>query len=128
MILALLAWYFLSGAGAGGGAILTSSDVDDLGEQAAIVIEDEARVRSVARTLERLKEDVKEFEAVFAESGRELNGLYEDHVKNREEALAVLDGLNSAWEASQKRALDARFALREMMTEEEWSALFGKGW
>ncbi|MEJ2604272.1 MAG: hypothetical protein P8172_13470 [Gammaproteobacteria bacterium] len=128
MILALLAWYFLSGAGAGGGMILTSSDVDGLGEQAAMVIEDEARARTVAATLERLKEDVEEFEAVFAESGRELNGLYEDHVNNREEALAVLGDLNSAWDVSQKRALDARFALREMMTEEEWSAIFVKGW
>jgi hypothetical protein len=32
--------------------------------------------------------------------------------------------LNSGWEASQQRAIDLRFDLKDSMTEEEWAALF----
>lgn len=126
MIWALLAWYFFGG-GVGSGAILTSSGVDDLSEQVAIVVEAETRRESATRTLKSLKKDVKAFEKTFARSGKKLNKLYKDHEGDREEALAILDDLNSEWATGQERALDARFALRDELSEEEWSELFGNG-
>lgn len=126
MIWALLAWYFFGG-GVGSGAILTSSDVDDLRERVAIVIEDETRRQAAAQKLKELKKDVRAFEKAFAKSGKKLNKLYKDHEGDREEALAILDDLNSDWAAGQERALDARFGLRNELTKEEWSALFGNG-
>jgi hypothetical protein len=41
--------------------------------------------------------------------------------------LALLGDLNAEWAAGQERALNARFALRDVLTEEEWSAFFGNG-
>jgi len=125
MIWALLAWYFFGGGGVGSGAILTSSGVDDISEQVAIVVEDEARVRSAVQTLKGLRKEVKAFEKSFTKSGRKLNNLYEDHADNREEAVALLAELNAEWQAGQGSALDASFALRDTMTEDEWTAVFG---
>jgi len=125
VIWALLAWYFFGGGGVGSGAILTSSGIDDISEQVAIVVQDETRVRSAAQTLKGLRKEIKAFEKSFAKSGRKLNKLYEDHADNREEALAILAELNSEWKVGQESALDARFALRDTMTEDEWTAVFG---
>jgi hypothetical protein len=125
MIWALLAWYFFGGGGAVSGTILTSSGVDDISEQVAIVVEDETRRQSAQQTIKGLKKELKAFEKSFAKSGRKLSKLYEDHADNREEALAILAELNSEWKAGQESALDTRFALRDTMTEDEWAAVFG---
>lgn len=125
MIWALLAWYFFGGGGAVSGAILTSSGVDNISEQVAIVVEDDTRRQSAQQTIKGLKKELKAFEKSFAKSGRKLSKLYEDHADNREEALAILAELNSEWKAGQESALDTRFALRDTMTEDEWAAVFG---
>jgi hypothetical protein len=124
MIWALLAWYFFSGV-AGTGAVLTSAEVADLQERAAVVVGDAPKRRFVQETLGDLHSAAKNFEKSFARSGRQLNRLYEDHADNRDEARAILDGLNREWEAGQAHALDARYALRDKLTEAEWAALFG---
>jgi hypothetical protein len=123
MIWALLAWYFLGGVTTTG-AVLRSADVADLQESAATVIEDESRRQSVDETLVDLRVAAKDFEKSFARSGKQLNRLYEDHTDNQQQALTILQELNREWEAGQGHALDARFALRDQLTEDEWAALF----
>jgi hypothetical protein len=125
MIWAFLAWYFLGGT-ASGGAILTSAGVADLRERVTVVVEDKARARIAAALLNDLKKDVKAFESDYSKSGKLLNELYSDHADNRRQVQAALDALNAAWEEGQGRALDARFALRDVLTEKEWAALFAR--
>lgn len=126
MVLFLLTWYFLGG-GTGSAMVLTSSGVDGLAERTAVIVEDETRRKAAVRTLKGLEKDVRAFEKAYTASGKQLNKLYRDHDGGREEALFLLDALNAQWAEGQKRALDARFALRKQLTEEEWSALFGDG-
>jgi len=126
MFWALMAWYFLGGSTVASGSVLTSAGVADLEERVAILVEDPIRQQSAARTLKDLRASVKSFEKTFAKSGKQLKRLYVDHADNRDEALAIFDDLNSEWEAGQKRALDARFALRDQLTEDAWQALFGE--
>lgn len=123
MIWALLAMYFFGG-GVGSGAVMTSAGVDDLTDRVAIVVEDEARRENAAATLKDLKKDVRAFEKVFAKTGKQLSKQYKDHAVGRDAALVVLDQLNAEWANGQQQALDARFALRETLTESEWRALF----
>ena len=49
---------------------------------------------------------------------------YKDHADRGNQALVIVDELNSGWEVSQQRAIDLRFELRDSMTEEEWAELF----
>ena len=123
MIWAFLAWYFLGGT-ASGGAILTSAGVAELQQQVVVVVADKARAKAATAILNDLKKDVKAFERAFGKSGKQLNRLYADHVDNRLQAQEIFDGLNAAWGAEQGRALDARFALRDALAEDEWAALF----
>jgi len=123
MIWVLLSMYFLSG-GADSGSMLTSAGVKQLSSRTELVIEDQGRAEAAQQTLAKLRKEVKAFEKVFSESGKQLSISYKEHAADADQALAVLEDLNSAWKYSQQRALDLRFELKESMTEEEWSALF----
>lgn len=124
MIWALLAMYFL-GAGGVSGSTLTSASVKQLSRQAEVIIVDSERSESAQLILKELRKEAKSFEKVFARSGRQLTKSYKDHAADLADVTEVLSDLNLSWEASQQRALDLRFALRESMTEEEWTALLG---
>ena len=125
MIWALLAWYLLGGAGVGSGAILTSSGVEAIEEKLVEVVFDDVRLGRATDTLQTLRKDLKSFEKRFVRSGRQLNKLYEEHEVNRDATYAILDELNADWAAGQQQALDARFALRDALTEAEWNEMFG---
>ena len=124
MIWALLAMYFL-GAGGVSGSTLTSASVKQLSRQAEVIIVDSERSKVAQLILKELRKEAKSFEKVFARSGRQLTKSYKDHAADLADVTEVLSDLNLSWEASQQRALDLRFALRESMTEEEWTALLG---
>lgn len=123
MIWALLAMFFLGGGGVSG-SMLTTAGVKQLIEQAELVVADPARVEAAQQTLKDLRIEVKAFEKKFAESGKQLTNSYKDHAADADEALAVLEDLNSGWESSQQRAVELRFELRKSLTEEEWATLF----
>jgi len=122
MIWILLAAYFLGGGVSG--SMLTSASVKQLNEQAEEVIADPARAEAARQTLTELRQEVKAFQKLFSKSGRQLNKFYKDHAADVNQALAVLEELNSRRDASQQRAIDLRFELRDSLTEEEWAALF----
>lgn len=127
MIWALLAAYFLSGgiSGAAGTNILTTAGVKQVSERAKVVIEDPDRSEAAQSTLKDLRDEAKNFQKVFKNSGKQLTKSYKNHAAEREQILNILADLNSTWEVSQQSALDLRFELRGSMTEAEWSELFG---
>ena len=126
MIWALLAW-FLFGASVGSqdALMLSSEGADDLISSIETAVNDEGRGRSAVQTVEELKTDIAEFEQVFLDSGEQLNLLYAKHEDTSEEMSSILADLNSNWEVGQAKALDARFDLRDSLTEDEWQAVFG---
>jgi phenylpropionate dioxygenase-like ring-hydroxylating dioxygenase large terminal subunit len=101
--------------------------VADLEEQVLAIVRHPARQDAATRTLKALRKEVQTFEKTFAKSGKQLNKLDKAHAENQQEMLALLGDLNAEWAAGQERALNARFALRDVLTEEEWSAFFGNG-
>ena len=124
MIWALLAAYFLGG-GIGGvsGSMLTPASVKQLSERAEEIITEPARTEVAQQTLVELGQEVKAFQKMFSKSGKQLNKSYKDHAGDEGLALAILEELNVGWNASQQRAIDLRFELRDSMTEEEWIEL-----
>ena len=128
MIWALLAAYFLGGGvGGASGGMLTPASVKQLSARTEEVIVDSARAEAAQQTLTELRKEVKAFQKTFSKSGRQLNKSYKDHADSGNQALLILDELNSGWEVSQQRAIDLRFELRDSMTEDEWAALFKVG-
>ncbi len=123
MLIALLAVFFFGGGGIGG-SILTPAAVKQIGKEIEAQVTDAVRVEAAAQTLAELKAEIKGFEKIFAKSGKELSALYKDHGAGADRMFAVLDSLSTDWEASQQRAIDLRFDLKESLTEEEWAAVF----
>jgi len=122
--MALLAAYLLGGGGLGG-SILTPAAVKQMSKQVEVTVADPARAEAAAETLAELKVEIKGFDKKFAKSGKELTKLYKDHGADGDQMLAVLAELNADWEGSQQRGIDLRFELKESLTEEEWTAVFG---
>ena len=104
--------------------MLTSASVKQLSERTEEVITEPARVEVAKQTLAELDKKVKAFHKTFGKSGKQLNKSYKDHAADPNQSLAVLEELNSGWDASQQRAIDLRFELRDSMTKEEWAALY----
>jgi hypothetical protein len=126
MIWALLAWYFFGGMPGASANILTTTGLEEFGGRVEIAVDETNRREDALTVLKSLSREVREFEKVFAESGRKLNSLYKNHSSGREEALVILDALDADWEKRQSLALDKWFQLRAILTEDEWSTLFGK--
>jgi len=125
MIWALLAAFFLGG-GIGGvsAGMLTPASVKQLSVRTEEVIVDSARTKAAQQTLTEVRKEVKAFQKTFTKSGKQLNKSYKDHADGGDDALDILQELNTDWEQAQQRAIDLRFELRGSMTEEEWDVLF----
>ena len=125
MIWFLLATYYLGGGlwGVDGG-LLTIDAVNRLGELSRAVIADPVRAEAAQATLKQLKKEIRGFERKFDMKGMKLTRAYKNHDSTEDDAFALLDGLNSEWEAMQSHAIDLRFQLRDQMTEDEWNELF----
>ena len=125
MIWALLAAYFLGGGvGGASGTILTPASIKQLSARTEEVIIDSVRADAAQQTLTELRKEAKAFQKTFSKSGNQLNKSYKDHADGGDQALLILDELNSGWEVSQQRAIELRFELKNSMTEEEWVTLF----
>ena len=124
MIWALLAWFLLGGSNDHSALMLSANGAQELIVSIDSVVTDDLRRSEAVMVVEGLEAEIAEFERLFSDSGRQLDRLYADHNDTSNETQEVLSELNAAWEAGQTHALDARFKLREVMTEEEWVSLF----
>lgn len=126
MLIALFtAMFLLLGGTTGHAGALTTASVKQMTEQVELVVTDPMRAEAASDTLDELGDEIKAFEKTFSKTNKELVDLYEDHEANAEQVLTVLDELNSDWEATQLRAVDLRFRLKDSLTKEEWTEAFG---
>lgn len=125
MLAALLAAYFLSGGGTNV-SILTPAAVKQLSQQVEVIVEDPVRSESAKKILKSLRKEIKGFDKEFSKSNKKLTKLYKDHASDMEGAPAIFGDLDVSWEAAQGRAFDLRFELKDLLTREEWEALFAK--
>ncbi len=126
MIWALLAWFLLGGSNDHSALMLSADGAQELIVSIESVVTDDLRRSEAVMAVEGLEAEIAEFEQLFSDSGRQLDRLYSDHDDTSYEIREVFSELNATWEAGQTHALDARFVMREVMTEQEWRSIFGK--
>ena len=124
MIWALLALFLLGGSNFHSALMLNASGAEELVASIENAVSDDLRRSKAVLAVEGLRAEIVEFEQLFSESRRQLDRLYADHDDTSDEIQNVLSGLNTTWEEGQAHALDARFEMREVITEEEWRSLF----
>ncbi|WP_100640915.1 hypothetical protein [Marinobacter salexigens] len=125
MLVALLVAFFLGGPNASG-AILTQDMLKSFEKFAQHEITDPDRAEAVLLEVKALQKELKQFDKMFAKSGKVLSKLYEDHDSGPASLQAQLDLMNEDWETTQSLALDHRFAIRDQMTKHEWNTVVAK--
>lgn len=127
MIWFLLATYFLGG-GLGGISVsaLTPARVEAITENVQQVVPEGERADAADDLLRQLRKEVRQYGRRLARSGQQMNRAYRDHDADTQRLLGQLQDLNADWEQRQQRVLDLRFALKEQLTETEWTQVFGE--
>lgn len=119
---ALLTLFLLSGNGTLDVAIF-AADTDAVLRE---VIKDEARARTAVEISKRqhgqLEETLKRASKVMKEFGK----ADKDQAAGADALAPFLESLVEERKLAEKQTLDAVFALRETMTEEEWNAAFNR--
>jgi len=123
-MLVLLITYFFMGGGYSEGSLLTIAEVDSIIERIETVVSDPNRANMAKQSMTELKEEIDTFNKKFENSGSEVKQLYISHEAVAAQMHAQFDKLNHEWHASQQKAIDLRFKLKETITVAEWDSLF----
>ena len=123
MLIALLVSYLLSGNSLFASQI-TEDNLDAIADRIEIMIEDPETVSASEDILDVAADELKDFEKLFSKSGKALTKQYKDHEATTDVMLAELETLNTGWAATQSQLLQQRFALKALLTEDQWNELF----
>jgi len=121
IVAALLTLHFLLGGHALIGSDLFAKKNDSVVKQ---VVRDEARKTEALRTLEQARKQLDETTKRVSRTSKEFQKADEDQAAGRAELQAFVDSVNEDRVRAQKDALDSIFALRKVLTEDEWKAVF----
>lgn len=116
---------FLLGSGLLGGSLVTPADVDLIDERVELLVEKPGSVAKAQLVLDELKAEVEEFDQIFIDSADSLRDMYLDHETAAWQMQRSLESINLEWYESQQRGLKLRDRLRELITADEWAAVFG---
>jgi hypothetical protein len=83
-----------------------------------------SRGEQVIFQIECIVRAIDEYNVVFKREGKEIVDLYLVHGSKLEDFQKVFSKMDSKKEIKQKQILESRFKMKEVMTREEWKALF----
>ena len=124
MLIAMLV-SFLLGGGLLGGSMVTPADVDLIGERVELLVVNSESAAKAQLVLDELRTEVKAFNQIFFDSGDSLRDMYLDHEIPAWQIQRSLESLNLEWYQSQQRGLKLRNRLKESITADEWTEVFG---
>ena len=104
---------------------VSSADVETLGSRIMETADGSDREPAVSAVLTELSADYKKFGKLYIKSGKALAKQYKDHAATTADACIVTDKLNDDWRAAQVSVTDLHFELKELLTEDEWNAVYG---
>jgi len=113
------------GGGYSEGSLLTVAEVDSIIERIETVVSDPSRASMAKQSMTNLKDEIDTFNKKFENSDSQMKQLYISHDAEAAQMHAQFGKLNHQWHASQQKAIDLRFKLKESITEAEWDSLFG---
>ena len=111
----ILTWF--SGGGAG---VLP----EDFNKTIKAEISDKQTRKSIGKITKQMEKDAASFEKTLEKLAKEALKLNADYDADRDEFIRMADQMIGNKEQIQKGLLDQRFALVELMTEEEWNAVW----
>jgi hypothetical protein len=88
-------------------------------------IEGTARCNKVLVQMDRVIKAVEDYDAVVSRQARGVIHLYLTHGSKPEDFQRTFTVMDEAREEAQNVIMDSRFKMKELMTPEEWKAVFG---
>ena len=111
----ILTWFFGGGAG-----VLP----EDFNKTIKAEISDNQTRKSIGKITKQMEKDAASFEKTLENLAKEALRLNADYDADRDEFMRMTDQMIGNKEQIQKGLLDQRFALIELMTEEQWNAVW----
>ncbi|MEE4361481.1 MAG: hypothetical protein V2I63_08140 [Pseudomonadales bacterium] len=124
MLAALLLSYLLGGSGVAFGGLVTTPVLEDISARVSAAVDDPARAAEASRLLEELEREVARFEKAYLKSEDKLTKHYKTPESTEARMLAVLDDLERRWGRAQDEGVRVRFALKDLLTPDEWARVF----
>jgi len=121
MLAALLVGFLVFSGGNGFAAKMFGKDTRALVRQ---VVSDPVRADEAARTLELGQQDLEAIGKQLEKIVKEFSATDEDQAAGFDELLPYMQLASEQRRNVQRQSLDRMFDLREILTEEEWNALF----
>jgi hypothetical protein len=121
MLAALLVGFLVFSGGNGFAAKMFGKDTRALVRQ---VVSDPARADEAARTLELGQQDLEVIGKRFEKIVKDFSATDEDQAAGFDELLPYMQLASEQRRNVQRVSLDRMFDLRQILTEEEWNALF----
>ena len=118
---ALLTMYLLLGGHGTFGSDLFSKDTDAIIKK---VVQDDARKKEALKIVERARKQLEETMKRASTVAREFQRADESQAAGRPELQTFLDAMSEERKGAQKETLDSIFALRQVLTEDDWKAVF----
>ena len=94
-------------------------------EAASECVAEAQRRNEVDRVLARMQREMDDYEARLSELRRRLLSVDGDYGATAEEYRAIVGDLHAAWMTTERRLVNLRFDLRDLMTPQEWYAMMG---
>jgi len=123
MLAALLVGFLVFSGGNGFAAKMFGKDTRALVRQ---VVSDPVRADEAARTLELGQQDLEAIGKRFEKIVKEFSATDEDQAAGFDDLLPYMQLASEQRRNVQRQSLDRMFDLREILTEDEWNALFAK--
>ena len=122
LIATLTALYFLFFAGGSEGLV---AQFDQIAGLSAEHVTEEDRATEVQSVLDEMRAALDEFQADILDLRQQAWRVDADYGATRADYLRVFSQLDAAWLRSEQRIIELRFGMRDLMTREEWNAVFG---
>lgn len=121
MLIVLVAAYFLA---SGGGATYFGAGIEVLEKRIASIVSESSRQEAALNIIGTLDDDTEVANKSIAAQMKKLKDVHGDYEASVEDYHTVLDGLEADLDHCFEASLDARKALRQSVTPEEWVELF----
>ena len=126
ILIIYLTTLFVGGSSLALGIVASGKPLADLENAVEVHVTDDERRRNALDLLEQWEEEGEDRRNVYRDQRERLLDLVKNHASTRDQFDFELSQLLAADEASSRSLLDIQYALRDSMTEAEWTRVMAR--
>jgi len=88
-------------------------------------VDEPARAGRILMELEAAEQAIRDFDKEFVRTGKDIGRLYSRYDATPKDFEGIMGQISDSRMKARRRIVEARFKAKELMTPEEWKAVFG---